>query len=458
MRSARFRTFIASTGFRIAVLNLALLSLTMVVAASAAWIATRDLAEADSRRRIAAEAQAIRLEAKQEGLAAAVEAVLSRAERPGALEYRLMGADGRILAGDLVLGQTMPGWSRETGVAMETDGDRHGTLLVYTQHVAGGGVLSVADDLSRSEAVRNAIFRSIALWGGIAAALGLGISMWLTVGALRRMDGVVDTVAAVGRGDLGARARVTGRSDDINMLAMGVNAMLDQIGLLVQALRRVSADVAHELRTPLTHVRQRLDRAEAATDDTTRQVELAAANQGMAQALRLFDAMLRLAEIDGGQARVRFGMIDLVEIIERVADAYRPEVEVSGRSLIVTINAPGNIFGDADLVAQAIANLVENSLKHGVGGTLVRMALVPEAGGIAVIVSDNGPGVDAVAVPNLTQPFFRVDRARLLPGAGIGLAIVAAIARLHGARLEILSGSGGLSVGLYFSSDAPGWT
>lgn len=451
MRSARFRTFIASTGFRVAVLNLVLLSLTLVVAASAAWIATRDLAEADSRRRIATEAQAIRLEATQEGLPAAAGAVLSRAERPGALEYRLVGADGRVLAGDLALEHASPGWSRETGGAVESDGDRHGTLLVYTEHLSGGGILSVADDLSRSEAVRNAIFRSIAMWGGIAASLGLGISMWLTVGALRRMDGVVDTVSAVGRGDLGARARVSGRGDDIDTLAAGVNAMLDQIGLLVQALRRVSADVAHELRTPLTHVRQRLDRAQAAANDATRQLELAAANQGMAQALRLFDAMLRLAEIDGGQARTRFGPIDLVEIIDRVADAYRPEVEASGRELIVAIEGHGKIFGDADLVAQAIANLVENSLKHGVGGTLIRMAVVPHSGGFAAIVSDDGPGVDHAIIPSLTQPFFRVDRARLLPGAGIGLAIVAAIARLHGARLEIQNVSQGLSVILYFS-------
>ena len=456
MRSARFRTFIASTGFRVAMLNLALLSLTMVIAASAAWIATRDLAEADSRRRIATEAQAIQLEAAQEGLAAAAGAVLSRAERPGALEYRLVGADGRVLAGDLMLDQKLPGWRRETGAAAQTDGDRHGTLLVYTQRVAGGGVLSVADDLSRSEAVRNAIFRSIALWGGIAAALGLGISIWLTVGALRRMDGVVDTVAAVGRGDLGARSRVSGRGDDIDTLAAGVNAMLDQIDLLVQALRRISADVAHELRTPLTHVQQRLDRAAAAADAATRHAELAAASLGMAQALRLFDAMLRLAEIDGGQARTRFGPLDLVEIIERVADAYRPEVEASGRDLIVTIDAKGKIFGDADLVAQAIANLVENSLKHGIGGTMVRIAVAPHAGGFATIVSDDGPGVDDAIIPSLTQPFFRIDRARLLPGAGIGLAIVAAVARLHGARLEIRNVSPGLSVGLYFLTDAPG--
>jgi signal transduction histidine kinase len=170
----------------------------------------------------------------------------------------------------------------------------------------------------------------------------------------------------------------------------------------------------------------------------------------MAQALRLFDAMLRLAEIDSGQARARFGPVDMAEIVERVADAYRPEVEASGRDLLVTIDGAAKILGDADLIAQAIANLVENSLKHGAGGTEIRLSVIPHIGGIAAIVSDNGPGVDPATIPSLTEPFFRIDRARLLPGAGIGLAIVAAIARLHGARLEILGQTPGLCSGLYF--------
>lgn len=450
MPSAPLKRFLASTGFRIALLNLVLVALTMVVAAAAAWIATRDLAEAESRARIGSEAQAIRLEAAEEGLAAAAGAVLSRAERPGALEYRLVGRDGRVLAGDLIVENPSPGWQRRLAPGVEADGDRHGLLLVYTETLPGGGLLSVADDLSRSAAVRNAIFRSIALWGGIAAALGLGISMWLTVGTLKRMDKVVDTVTLVGRGDLSARTRVTGRGDDIDMLASGINAMLDQIGLLVQALKRVSADVAHELRTPLTHVRQRLDRAEHASEEASRRAELAAANQAMEQALRLFDAMLRLAEIDGGQARARFSKVDLAEIVERVADAYGLEIEASGRELIVKIDSRDKIVGDADLIAQAIANLVENSLKHGVGGTEVTLSVIQENSGVTVSVSDNGAGVDPDALASLTEPFFRIDRARLLPGAGIGLAIVAAIARLHNARLETLRLSPGLLVGLTF--------
>lgn len=446
-------SLVSSTGFRIALINTALLIVTMAAAATAAWIATRDLAAADVHDRIAIEVRAIRVEAAQEGLAAAAEAVTSRAERPGALKYRLVDASGRRVAGNLSVGELPPGWSRLTSPAGGTDGDRRGTMLVRTERLAGGGSLSIGDDLTRSEAMRDAIFRSIAIWGGAAVALGLALGLWLTGSALRRMDAVVETVAAVGRGDLAARTPVSGHRDDIDTLARGVNAMLDHIGLLVQALRRVSADVAHELRTPLTHVRQRLERAAAAPDAETRAAELDAANLAMDQSLRLFDAMLRLAEIDGGHSRSRFASVDLAEVVDRVADAYRPEVEASGRRLEVAAVPGAVVRGDVDLISQALANLVENSLKHGDSGSRVCITLARRAGKISLMVADDGPGVSELAIPLITEAFYRVDRARATPGAGIGLAIVAAIARLHEARLHIGNDAEGFGVRLEFAAE-----
>ena len=457
--SIALKALVASTGFRIALLNAALLTLTMVAAATAAWLATRDLATTDLQDRIAVEVRAIRVEAQDEGLAAAADAVTSRVQRPGALQYQLLDAGGHTVAGDLAAKGLPLGWSRFSSPAA-AGRERRGTMLIRTERVAGGGLLSVGDDLSHSEAIRNAIFRSIAVWGGGAIALGLAIGLWLTMGALRRMDAVVDTVAAVGRGDLAARTPVSarggaGRGDDIDVLARGVNAMLDQIGLLVAALRRVSADVAHELRTPLTHVRQRLERAASAPDAETRAAELAAASTGMAQSLRLFDAMLRLAEIDGGGSRSRFARVDLAEVVDRVADAYRPEIEASGRRLEIAAPVRACVHGDADMLAQALANLLENSLKHGGSGRLVRIALEQTGDTILLRVEDDGPGVDAADLPLITQPFYRIDRARNTPGAGIGLAIVAAIARLHGAQLDIRNRPAGLGVDIAFPAASP---
>ncbi len=437
MPSARFRPFLANTSFRIALLNATLLAAAMAAAASGAWIATRDLAARDLQQRISLEIAAIREEARGEGLEAAADAVKSRAERPGALEYRLVDAGGRRLAGDLVFNAPAIGWSRVVNRGAEADGDHHGALVVQTVALPGGALLSVADDLSRSEAIRNAIFRSIAAWGAAAIGLGLAAGLWLTSRALRRMEAVVATVAAVGRGDLAARAPLSGTGDDIDGLAGGVNAMLDRIGTLVQALRRVSADLAHELRTPLTHVRQRLERASDAPDAATSRRELDAANAAMDKALRMFDAMLRLGEIDAGHARARFAEVDLHDIVERVADAYRPEIEATCRRLHVAAQAGLAVHGDADLLTRALANLVENSLKHGAGGGHVTITLARERGAVALDVCDDGPGIDAAVRARVTEPFYRLAPAGDVEGSGLGLAIVAAIARLHDATLEI---------------------
>lgn len=443
------RPLFASTSFRIALLNAGLLLAALLAAASGAWIATRDLTTSDLRQRIGIEAAAIRMEADTEGLAAARDAVLTRSERPGALEYRLLDSMGRRLAGDLPMVALSLGWTRFTPAEAEADGDRHGLMLVLTQQLPGGALLSVGDDLSRSEAMRDAIFRSIAAWGAAALALGLAAGLWLTSRALRRMESVVASVAAVGRGDLAVRLPVSQAGDDIDGLARGINAMLDRIGALVAALRRVSADVAHELRTPLTHVRQRLDRAAAAPDAATRAAELAAANAGMDQALRMFDAMLRLGEIDAGHARGRFAAVDLADIADRVADAYRPEIEASGRRLVID-TVPAVVRGDADLITQALANLVENSLKYAGGGSFVAITLHRDER-IELTVSDDGPGIDPLLRDRVLEPFQRLHPARGTPGVGLGLAIVAAITRLHDADLVIADARPGLRVRMGFA-------
>lgn len=460
MRSARYRPLFASTSVRVALLNAALVALALIGAAAGAWIATRDLAEIDLRDRVEVETAAIASEAREEGLAAAADAVRSRAERPGALEYGMLDAAGRRVAGDLPMARLPLGWTRIGNPAPEPDGDIRGAMLIETLILPGGALLSVGGDLSRSEAIRDAIFRSMAAWGVAAILLGLAAALWLTTRALHRMDVIGETLSAVSGGDLSARAPLSPAGDDIDALAGGVNAMLDRIALLVAALRRVSADVAHELRTPLTHVRQRLDRAATATDDDVRRAELTAADVGMEQALRMFDAMLRLAEIDAGHARSRFTAVDLGEIAERVADAYRPEVETSGRSLQVSAPAGMLVTGDADLVTQALANIVENSLKHGVGGTAIKIVLTRTGDRAALAVRDEGTGIDASARSLVVKPFHRIAGVQPVPGSGLGLAVVAAIARLHGADLQLTSAEPGLVVAMIFPAgrlaDAPG--
>jgi signal transduction histidine kinase len=453
MPSGRIRPLLASTSFRIALLQALLLMLAMVAAAAAAWITTRDLVVQDLRARIAVEAEAIHQEASQEGLEAAAQAVVARADRPGALEYRLLGADGQRLAGHLQAPPLGRGWAE---LAPDQPGGNHRSrMLVLTSDLGNGAQLSVGDDVARSTVMRDAIFRALAIWGCIALVAGLLASLWLTRRALRRMDAVLATLAAAGQGDLAART-TSGRSagDDIDTLARGVNDMLDRIGTLVAALRRVSADIAHELRTPLTHLRLRLDQAAAAPDAPTRAAALALANADLDRTLRMFDAMLRLAEVDAGLARSRFTGFDLGEVVERVADAYRPDIEASGRQLDTGIILKAPLWGDADLIAQLLANLLDNALKYTSDGARITIEVRVLQGSVDLIVADNGPGIASDALATLVKPFRRESTSISSAGSGLGLAIVESIARLHTATFQMESGEPGLVTRIRFVQPA----
>ena len=449
MPLARLSQLWRSTSFRISLIHAALLAAAIMGAGTGGWVATRGAAEREARDRIALEVHAVTLEIQAEGLKAAGDAVMARAERPGALEYRLVDPTGRHVAGDLTDLGPKEGWR-----SLDFDGSAPGLegkdrLLILTQRLPDGARLTVGEDLGRAEALRNTLFRTLLLWGGLALALGLAAGLYLTRRALERMNALVRTVRTVADGDLAARASdARPEGDDIGQLAAGVNQMLDRIGVLMAAVRRVSAEVAHDLRTPLSHVRQRLDAAATAATPELRNAALQSANDGIDRALRMFDAMLRLAEIDAGAARARFAAVDLMDLTDRVADAYRAELEASGRTLIVQIAECRVVEGDANLLTQALANLLENALKHSRAGAAVRVRLVEEPDGIKLSVEDDGPGIPPEMFGVAVRPFSRLDPARAAPGTGLGMAITASVARLHGGRLLLEDARPGLRVNM----------
>ncbi|MBC7668382.1 MAG: HAMP domain-containing histidine kinase [Gemmatimonadaceae bacterium] len=447
MPLARLSQLWRSTSFRISLIHAALLAAAIIGAVSGGWIATRGAAEREAHDRIALEVHAVTLEIQAEGLKAAGDAVMARAERPGALEYRLVDSTGRHVAGDLTDLGPKEGWRR-----LDFDGSAPGLegkdrLLILTQRLPDGARLTVGEGLGRAEALRDTLFRTLLLWGGLALALGLAAGLYLTHRALERMNALVRTVRAVADGNLAARASdARPEGDDIGQLATGVNQMLDRIDVLVAAVRRVSADVAHDLRTPLSHVRQRLDTATTAATPELRNAALQSAKDGIDRAMRMFDAMLRLAEIDAGAARARFATVDLADLTDRVADAYRAELEASGRTLLVQVAGSLVVEGDADLLTQALANLLENVLKHSRAGAAVQVRLVEKREGIRLSVEDDGPGIPPEMFEVAVRPFSRLDPARAAPGTGLGLAIAAGVARLHGGRLLLEDARPGLRV------------
>jgi signal transduction histidine kinase len=230
--------------------------------------------------------------------------------------------------------------------------------------------------------------------------------------------------------------------------------MLDEIATLVERIRWVSTNIAHDLRTPLTHVRQKLARVRAAASGDPQ--VLAAAKDVEAdidELLRTFDAMLRLAEIESGPLAGRFKPVDLAELAGRIADAYRPDIEAGGRRLALKA-PPAVVEGDADLIAQALANLVENAMRHTPGGTHIELAVETTGGRPRLRVSDDGPGIPEEKRQDALRHFFRLEASRTTPGSGLGLAIVAAVVARHHATLELLDAGPGLSVLISFPAVA----
>jgi signal transduction histidine kinase len=450
MQPAPTRSLWRSALFRLSILNAGLLVLAIAGAGLGSWLTTRGVVERDARERIALEAHAIAMEQVQEGTVRASEAIRARSERPGALEYLLIGPHGRVMAGDMSIAPRAPGWhmlSVGDGAAGFEGKER---LLVLTQRLSDKSLLSVGDDLERGEEAREHVFKAILLSGLAALAIGLLLGFLATARAWLRMSRILAVVDAVETGNLRARiAAVRPARDDLDDLASALDGMLDRIEVLLATVRRVSAEIAHDLRTPLTRVRVLLARASGAETGPESREALEAASANIDEALRLFEAMLNLAEIDAGEAKSRFKRLDLGEITQRVADAYRADIEASGRRFTLRSDTAW-AEGDADLIALAVANLIDNALKYSRAKASIDVSLKVGNGFAVLSVQDDGPGVANDDLPIMTRPFGRLDRARSSPGNGLGLAIVSAVARLHGAELIFQDVQPGLAVRLRF--------
>ena len=455
------RQWLTSTGVRLSLIYGGLVLSSFAVAIALTWLVARSAAESDLRDRIRLEVEAMSAEVRDEGLEATVAAIEGRAERPGALEYFLVGPAGNPLAGDLPLMATADGWHRVRLPAAAPGAENREELLVLTATMADGARLSVGEDLRRTVAVRNAILNALLWIGAVTVLLGLIAGVIATRRSLMQVDALNSTMSEVAAGRLQARFQPrAGRvPNDLDQLGMSVNRMLDHIDELVRSLRRVSSDVAHDLRTPLSHVQQRLERARTAGTPAECRQAIEAAEDKVGEVLRAFDAILRLAEIEAGAARSRFVALDAAALVERVADAYRPDVEAGGRTLKTTLTDSVWIRGDGELLAQALANLIENAMRHTPTGTLIEVSTTFDERMVCIEVRDNGPGIPERHLNEVLQPFLRLtDSQRPAapgpssgPGFGLGLSIVAAITRLHAGTLRLEDASPGLRTVLTFT-------
>jgi signal transduction histidine kinase len=359
---------------------------------------------------------------------------------------------GGVIAGDLPPVSSGIGW--QNVVVPEPDnrsGDLHDVLRGKGEWFDDDTYVLVTSDVSDLAQSRALIIRSFSIALGVTVVLALGGGLVIAVLLLRRVDAVNRTARAIMNGDLSRRIPVVGSHDELGGLAESVNRMLSRIDELMESLRHITSDIAHDLRTPLGRLRQRLEASRLKTRSTSEyESAIDAAIDDTDSILKTFEAMLRIAQIEAGARRARFSNTDLSAITENVFEAFEAVAEDEGKSLEARIEPSISVNGDRELLTQMLANLIENALRHTPTGTVVYVELERVDGSARLTVADTGPGIPIAEKENVFRRFYRLDASRSTPGSGLGLSLIAAIAKLHDASISLEDNEPGVRVRILF--------
>jgi signal transduction histidine kinase len=281
--------------------------------------------------------------------------------------------------------------------------------------------------------------------GLVCLGLGVLVSLIMARMVLRRLDSINGTAEVILQGKLDGRVALSGNGDEFDQLAAKFNTMLERIDGLMAAMRDVTRNIAHDLRTPLNRLRNRLELAMlAAEKGTVDDAELAAALREADTIIATFNAVLRIAQVEGCISREQFKAVPADRVIADVADLYLPLADDQGVALDVVADPGLWVRGDSHLLFQAVANLVDNAIKYTPTGGAIHLIARGGQDGVRVTVADTGPGIPASQREAVLRPFVRLDASRHQPGMGLGLSMVAAIVALHDARLELDDNAPGL--------------
>ncbi|MBB3228117.1 signal transduction histidine kinase [Luteibacter sp. Sphag1AF] len=324
---------------------------------------------------------------------------------------------------------------------------RYSPSRLLTHRFADGSTLLVGRDMQDVQSLEHRITVAFAIGGLLALLLGVGGAMLFRRQLQRQLQAIHRTTTEIAAGRLDRRV-IAGRSgDEFAMLARDINDMLDEIERLMDSARQVSNAIAHDLRTPLGRVRGSLEHALRSPQRDTRLPDDAQyAIDQIDDLIVVLDKMLQIAEAESGVRRDSFETLSLNELLEDIAELYRPAAEQRSITLSSRTQGDPHVLADRHLLAGVLANLLDNAFKYAGEGANVAMQAVGVGQSVHLTVQDNGPGMPEDALPRATERFFRVDASRHLRGNGLGLSIVAAVIALHRGRLTLRNASPGLVV------------
>lgn len=401
------------------------------------------------------ETHAIRKLDDEGGFRATILAIGQLAGQPGPGIYYLADPTGQMIVGnvsdvppEVVAEPGTYSFDYDRGQGFSDDQaeadlrPRQGTAMVRSDKLASGLILVVGRDVVERRGFTAIVLQWFAIGAGGILVLSLLAGVVTAMRVLRRMETITSTSNKIMAGDFSERVPVTRRNDEFDALATNLNAMLDRIEKLMQGMKEVTDNVAHDLKTPLTRMRNKAESAlRESQDEGARRDALETTIEESDKLIKTFNALLMIARADAGTPSGALSEIDLSAVVADVAELYGPLAEDEGLELETEIAEGIKVNGNRELLGQALVNLIENALKYyepedGKTGRIT-VGLKAENGRVRITVADNGPGIPEADRARVIERYVRLEKSRTEPGSGLGLSLVAAVARLHKGELRL---------------------
>jgi signal transduction histidine kinase len=452
------KTFTSST-FRLALIAIGTFGVIVSLIFSYVYLSTSSYVRARSDRAIVADYSSLHTaydRSGRDGLVALIEQRIADRSFAGNV-YLLTDPALARLAGNLTNWPSAvtaaKGWTEFRAPERSGDAADRPLLRAMLETFPGGDRLLVGRDIgdldSFTDQMKLAVVSGVALIFVLAAVASILVTR-RTVGRIEQINA---TSRAIMQSGLDKRIPLRGSHDEWDRVADNLNLMLDRIETLMGEVKQVSDNVAHDLRTPLTRMRGRLEKAyHGQRNGADDQSLIGDTIADLDAVLRIFSSLTRIAHIETQERKGAFRTVNLVEIAGEVVELYDAAAEQDGTRLTIVGDPEVLVTGDRDLIFDAIANLVDNAIKHGRAGGQVVVANQFIGGRPVVSIADDGPGIPADQYEHVFKRFYRLQQSRYTPGHGLGLSLVAAVARLHDAQIEMLENSPGLKFMLWFAA------
>ena len=444
----RLRTLLHTSVLQLTLVYVALFGVSVLALFYLIYWSTLGYLERQTNETIQVEIDGLLEQYERRGASGLADVIAERVRRDDENRsvYLLADAIGRPLAGNLrYLPQQLDALTGQwIDIAIPDAAGGTTPVRAGLIRVGPGLRLLVGRDIRELAQIRQ-LFTRASLYGlTLTMALAIAGGVLMAFSARRRLAELNRTTRQIIAGNLSRRAPLRGSGDEHDELAGNINAMLDQIQGLLEGMRHVGDSVAHDLRGPLTRLLNRLETL--ATADQPRREDLVECVEQVQHVLETFNALLRIARVESGAHRSEFAALDLERIVRDVCELYQAAADERQIDLVCSVLAPVEVFGDRELLAQALTNLLDNAVKYTPTGGRIVVTLERTEDVARIRVADSGPGVPAADRDRVLQRFTRLDQARSQPGNGLGLALVNAVTTQHHGRLSLGDNAPGLVV------------